>query len=55
MNLMIKHLSNQDLELLKNRGMLHGIFGPISILDYTYNLVVHELGHLKALKEKYKV
>jgi len=55
MNLMINNLSHQDLELLKNRGMMHGIFGPISILDFTYNLIVHELGHLRAVKEKYKI
>ena len=55
MDLLIKNLSGLDLEILRNRGMLHGIFGPISILDYTYNLIVHEIGHTKTLKEKYKV
>ncbi len=55
MELMIKNLSGQNLDILKNRGMMHGIFGAISILDYTYNLIVHEIGHTKALKEKYNV
>lgn len=55
MELMIKNLSGQDLETLRNRGMMHGIFGPISLLDYTYNLIIHELGHTKTLKEKYNV
>ena len=55
MELMIKNLSGQNLNILRNRGMMHGIFGPISILDYTYNLIVHEIGHTKTLKEKYKV
>ena len=55
MELMINNLSNKDIEILQNRGMMHGIFGPISILDYTYNLIIHEIGHTKALKEKYNV
>jgi len=55
MELMIKNLSGQDLETLRNLGMMHGIFGPISLLDYTYNLIIRELGHTKTLKEKYNV
>lgn len=55
MDILIKNLKDQDINLLKNRGMMHGIFGPISILDYTYNLIIHELGHLKSLKVKYNV
>ncbi len=55
MELLVKNLKDLDLDILKNRGMMHGIFGPISILDYTYNLIVHELGHLKTLKLKYNL
>ncbi len=55
MNILIKNLKDQDLNILKTRGMMHGIFGPISILDFTYNLIIHELGHLKSLRVKYNV
>lgn len=53
MNLFIKNIKDCEIVLLKERGMLHGIFGPISIIDFIFNLIVHEKGHLEALKLKF--
>lgn len=53
MNLFIKYIKDYDINQLKERGMLHGIFGPISLLDFIFNLIVHEKGHLEALKLKF--
>ncbi|MFN3604930.1 MAG: DinB family protein [Leptonema sp. (in: bacteria)] len=53
MQILERNLRNVDIKFLKERGAKHEIFGPISILDFIFILLVHEKGHLEALKEKF--
>lgn len=47
------NIAGRTVEEMRNHGVPHPMFGPVSLLDWTYVLVGHEIAHGRALARKY--
>jgi hypothetical protein len=53
MQVLEENFRGRTVEELRSRGFPHPLFGPVSLLDWTYILTAHEIAHGRSLARKY--